>query len=390
MISLLPNNSTQLQQILEQASLSLLEKAEIGINEITNLRNPTLIRADLLPYLAWELGVDEWDLDWDEQTKRNIVANAYEIHSIKGTVGAIKRILELSGYGLATVTESQGDENWWTFQVTLNTDIEPSQETIGKVVNNINRVKPVRSCLEIVRSSQQLHNGTIFRNGTPRKNQIVFRAGADADCCSSTLRNSTAQYNGALNRSAGCNQNNTIDNCIQRNASKLRNGTIKRDTCSKIQKICYRRDGNVLRDARNNRSGCNELVQEPQIPDTNILDQVTVSADVSIQPDPPFVRYAIFNDQVKASSAQMIGGELRETLIHYHIEEIDKVKASSAQMIGGELRQTIIDYHIQEIDKIKANSSQIVGGELINTRVEIQNGIDQVTATAGISFGELF
>ncbi|EOP2819442.1 TPA: phage tail protein I, partial [Escherichia coli] len=62
--------------------------------------------ANLLPWLAWAFSVDRWDEKWPEATKRAVIRDAYFIHCHKGTIGAIRRVVEPLGY-LINVTE------WW-------------------------------------------------------------------------------------------------------------------------------------------------------------------------------------------------------------------------------------------------------------------------------------
>ncbi|MBB9526862.1 phage tail protein I, partial [Escherichia coli] len=56
--------------------------------------------------LAWAFSVDRWDEKWPEATKRAVIRDAYFIHCHKGTIGAIRRVVEPLGY-LINVTE------WW-------------------------------------------------------------------------------------------------------------------------------------------------------------------------------------------------------------------------------------------------------------------------------------
>ncbi|CAM6947916.1 MULTISPECIES: phage tail protein I [Enterobacter] len=62
--------------------------------------------ANLLPWLAWAFSVDRWDENWPEATKREVIRAAWFIHAHKGTIGAVRRVVEPLGY-LINVTE------WW-------------------------------------------------------------------------------------------------------------------------------------------------------------------------------------------------------------------------------------------------------------------------------------
>lgn len=57
------------------------------------VRNPSACPAPLLPFLAWELSVDEWNPNWGEDVKRKVITESVNIHRHKGTRGAVSRAL---------------------------------------------------------------------------------------------------------------------------------------------------------------------------------------------------------------------------------------------------------------------------------------------------------
>lgn len=58
-----------------------------------HVRNPATCPANLLPFLAWELSVDEWNPGWGEDVRRAVIAASINIHRHKGTLGAVRRAL---------------------------------------------------------------------------------------------------------------------------------------------------------------------------------------------------------------------------------------------------------------------------------------------------------
>lgn len=94
MSDLLPPNSTALERRLASV-LSDLERVPIPVRSVLN---PHTCHASLLPYLAWQCSVDRWDPAWPENVKRDVVASAFHIHRYKGTVAAIRRVVEPLGY----------------------------------------------------------------------------------------------------------------------------------------------------------------------------------------------------------------------------------------------------------------------------------------------------
>ena len=89
--SLLPPNATELERGLEGASR---QPVDLPIRKLWSSADCPV---DLLPYLAWALGVEEWDSDWPEPVKRTAVANAFAIHREKGTLAGLKRLLMDAG-----------------------------------------------------------------------------------------------------------------------------------------------------------------------------------------------------------------------------------------------------------------------------------------------------
>lgn len=90
-VSLLPLNATTFERALEAA---LARDLDIPIRKLWSSADCPV---DLLPYLAWALGVEEWDPDWPEAVKRAAVANAFAIHREKGTLAGLKRVLSTAG-----------------------------------------------------------------------------------------------------------------------------------------------------------------------------------------------------------------------------------------------------------------------------------------------------
>lgn len=100
MTSLLPLNSTQLERAIEAA---LAEKTEIPLR---TLYNPDTCPAHLLPWLAWAWSVDRWDNKWLEAVKRSAIRSAFYVHAHKGTIGALRRVVEPLGYLIEVI-------EWW-------------------------------------------------------------------------------------------------------------------------------------------------------------------------------------------------------------------------------------------------------------------------------------
>lgn len=92
MKSLLPINSTQLERAMEATFF------ERTIAPLRDLYNGDTCPVHLLPHLAWAWSVDRWDYRWTEATKRAAIKASYYIHAHKGTIGALRRVVEPLGY----------------------------------------------------------------------------------------------------------------------------------------------------------------------------------------------------------------------------------------------------------------------------------------------------
>ena len=93
MSDLLPPNATSAERAVDSAS-ARLDELPVALRD---LWNPWRCPPALLPWLAWALGVEAWDPDWPEPTRRRFCAEAFEVHREKGTVAAIRRVLDLIG-----------------------------------------------------------------------------------------------------------------------------------------------------------------------------------------------------------------------------------------------------------------------------------------------------
>lgn len=90
---LLPPAQTRLEAALGQS----MRPAGLTPEAIATLWNPWLIPANLLPWLAWALHVDNWDDAATEAQQRDAISQSILLHRKKGTPWAIKRALSTLG-----------------------------------------------------------------------------------------------------------------------------------------------------------------------------------------------------------------------------------------------------------------------------------------------------
>lgn len=92
MTSLLPLNSTLLERAVEAAS------ADVPQIPLRTLYNPDTCPPHLLHQLALAWSVDRWDESWPDTVKRAVIRGSFQVHARKGTLGALRRVVEPFGY----------------------------------------------------------------------------------------------------------------------------------------------------------------------------------------------------------------------------------------------------------------------------------------------------
>ncbi|MGR3893569.1 phage tail protein I [Pseudomonas sp. 1176_21] len=140
MQSLLPLNSTPLERAVEAASVEDLQIA------LRTLYNPDTCPAHLLYQLAWAWSVDRWDEKWSEAVKRSVIRSAFYIHARKGTIGALRRVVEPFGYLIEVVewfqTVPEGVPGTFALKVGVS-DEGISEETYRELSALIDDARPV-------------------------------------------------------------------------------------------------------------------------------------------------------------------------------------------------------------------------------------------------------
>ncbi|WP_343725500.1 phage tail protein I [Herbaspirillum huttiense] len=98
----LPPNTTPLERALARACAALSDTPV----PLRLLWNPDRCPVELLPFLAWSFSVDRWDDTWPETIKRGTIKAARYIHQHKGTIAAVRGVVESLGY-IIKISE------WW-------------------------------------------------------------------------------------------------------------------------------------------------------------------------------------------------------------------------------------------------------------------------------------
>ncbi|TCW05620.1 phage tail P2-like protein [Raoultella sp. BIGb0138] len=164
--SLLPPGSSALERRLAQACSGI---SDLNV-PLRDLWNPWKCPAKFLPYLAWAFSVDRYEETWTENAKRQAVSDAFWIHQRKGTVAAVKRVIEGFGYSMAL-------DEWWevadpagTFRLSVDlNEIGITEAMLKELERLINETKPVSRHLArldvISRTSGNIYMGAALYTG---------------------------------------------------------------------------------------------------------------------------------------------------------------------------------------------------------------------------------
>ncbi|WP_213672556.1 phage tail protein I [Raoultella ornithinolytica] len=167
--SLLPPGSSALERRLAQACSGI---SDLNV-PLRDLWNPWKCPAKFLPYLAWAFSVDSWDENWSDAEKRSVIGEAFWLHQRKGTVAALRRVIEKMGYSLS-ITE------WWavadpagTFRLETDVnDIGITSRMLDELTRLINETKPVSRHMAQFNISAKV-TGTIFIGATLSSGEII-------------------------------------------------------------------------------------------------------------------------------------------------------------------------------------------------------------------------
>lgn len=109
MTDLMPPSASAFERRVTAVAADI-ERADAPIHTLWDAQRVPL---QMLPWLAWAVGVDDWSRHWPVQTQRAAVADAIQIRRRRGTPWAIRRALEVLGYSDVDILEhAQQDAEW--------------------------------------------------------------------------------------------------------------------------------------------------------------------------------------------------------------------------------------------------------------------------------------
>lgn len=179
MSNLLPPNASPQEHALDDAT-ARVGAVPIPIREIWD---PDKCPNELLAWLAWAFGVDEWDNGWSDEAKRNTIRTAVAIQRRKGSVWSVKEVIRAAGYGDSVLIEGNsnhfyngagahngmftyGDPTEWArYRFILTRPISNAQA--AQVRRILDYTAPARcQLIELIfTQASNLYNGAITYNG---------------------------------------------------------------------------------------------------------------------------------------------------------------------------------------------------------------------------------
>lgn len=145
-IDLLPPNATAQERALTEA---LARLSEVPV-PVASLWDVDTCPAALLPWLAWAMSVDQWEPDWTETQRREVVRRSVAVHRVKGTRGALQRAVNALGYTVRVrewfEEDPQGEP--YTFALEIEVDDRGISDALyGQLRTTAEAAKNVRSHL---------------------------------------------------------------------------------------------------------------------------------------------------------------------------------------------------------------------------------------------------
>lgn len=136
---LLPVGSSALEVAAAKAAAEI-GRVPVPLRTLWNWRTCPV---NLLPYLAWALSVDRWDFNWPEATKRSVIASSFFVHQHKGTISALRRVVEPLGFLIEVREWWQLNEEPGTFRLVVGVlDNGITDEMYQELERLINDAKP--------------------------------------------------------------------------------------------------------------------------------------------------------------------------------------------------------------------------------------------------------
>ena len=179
LVSLLPPNATDFEKAIEaMISQNILPIDDNGHARmpILDAWNPDAIPEHLLPFMGLNLSLII-DASLPIEAQRDLIRNAYNLHSIEGTPQSLLNVIFALGHTGASIvegtTDGEGNKHWTYYSIQLNENIPIAAGRF--LIQLIRNLAPARCKLVSVDVTQanQLWDGSILWDGTYSWGSIV-------------------------------------------------------------------------------------------------------------------------------------------------------------------------------------------------------------------------
>ena len=147
---MLPGNATALERAMA-ATTARIDDIPVPIATVLD---PANCPAQLLPWLAWQRAVGEWNPAWSEATKREVIARNYKVLAHRGTRASVVQAILAQGFANVQHEcwfEYGGQPYRFRLTVLLTGDETWTQDDTDRLIRTVLGNKSVRSKLEALR-----------------------------------------------------------------------------------------------------------------------------------------------------------------------------------------------------------------------------------------------
>ncbi len=145
---LLPRTASTTEKNTEQA---ITRPIVFNFNDLYHVET---CPAKFLPWLAWAMSVDEWNPDWPDDIKRNVIRESFAIHQHKGTLAAVKRAIETLNHEIQITEWFNNAGDPYTFTMDLIADSNKTANDYIAIKRMVNAAKNVRSTYQLYLKQQ--------------------------------------------------------------------------------------------------------------------------------------------------------------------------------------------------------------------------------------------
>lgn len=150
--TLLPFNATEAEVALDATTA----RVELVPRPVRDMKDPQAIPANMLPWLAWEFCVPNWDPGWTEEQRRRMVATSLAVLKKRGTPEAVTQAIGalFAGSKMLEWHRQAVPGAPYTFELLLDVTTDPlERELLMKIIEVVENTKNLRSHLTAIRVS---------------------------------------------------------------------------------------------------------------------------------------------------------------------------------------------------------------------------------------------